>query len=114
MTQQLNRMPTYQEGLTQKGVTSRGWYSFWAGLLKGQPTGNVSGITVSTSPFSYVAPSGGFVIVQGGTTTQVQFSRDGVNFFITGATAGMFPVSQGDTLVVTYSLGPPNMTFVPQ
>lgn len=111
---QLNRMPTYQEGLSQKGATTRGWYSFWAGLLKGQPTGTVSVVTVGSSPFSYVAPQGGWVIVQGGSTTKVQFSRDGANFYDTGLTAGVIPLSQGDTLVVTYSLGPPNVTFAPR
>ncbi len=114
MSQQFNRMPTVNESLTTKGATTRGWFSFWAGLFSGQATGPASGITVKSSPFSYVAPSGGSVIIQGGTTTQIQFSRDGVNFFVTGVTAGMLPVSQGDTLVVTYSVGPPTMTFVPR
>lgn len=110
----LNRMPEYKETLTLKGSTTRGWYSFWSGLLKGQPTGPVSSVAVGASPSSFQAPQGGTVILNGGTTTQVQFSRDGSNFYITGQTAGMFPMSQGDTLVVTYPVGPPTMTFVPR
>lgn len=113
-----NRFPTYQEPLQsgkQKDMpTTRGWFSFWSGLFAGQATGPHSAITVKSSPFTYVAPLGGSVIVQGGTTTQIKFSRDGNNFFVTGVTAGMLPVSQGDQLVVTYSVGPPTMTFVPR
>lgn len=117
---EFNRSPTYQEPLqvTNKGVkpspTARGWFTFWTGLLTGQPTGPAATIAVKSSPFTYVAPQGGTVIVQGGTTTQIQFSRDGNNFFVTGVTAGMLPVSQGDQLVVTYSVGPPTMVFVPR
>lgn len=115
-----NRFPTYQEPLqtSSKGPkpppTTRGWFTFWSGLFNGQPTGPIAGITVKSSPFTYIAPLGGAVIVQGGTTTQIQFSRDGNNFFVTGQIAGVIPVSQGDQLVVTYSVGPPTMIFVPR
>jgi hypothetical protein len=109
-----NRLPTYQEPVVTKNVTTRGWYSFWAALFTGTPTGPVAPIKVGSSPFTYTAPVGGAVIVQGGTTTQIQYSRDGNNFFVTGVTAGMLPVSQGDQLVVTYSVGPPTMVFMPR
>lgn len=111
---QLNRFPTYSIPLETRGKTTANWFNFFGGLFSGQPTGNVSGITVGSSPFSYVAPSGGRVIIQGGTTTQIQYSRDAQNYFVTGVTAGVIPVSQGDQLVVTYSVAPPTMTFVPQ
>jgi hypothetical protein len=117
---EFNRFPTYQEPLqtAAKGPklppTTRGWFTFWSGLFSGQPTGPVAPITVGTSPFTYIAPAGGSAIVQGGTTTQIQFSRDGHNFYVTGVTAGVLPVSQGDQLVVTYSVGPPTMVFVPR
>lgn len=107
-------MPTYEERLTQSGVTTRGWYTFWAGLWKGQPTGQESVVTVGTSPFSYVAQQAGTVILSGGSTTSVKFSRDGNNFYLTGVTAGMFPVSQGDTLQITYPGALPTMVFVPR
>ncbi len=111
---QFNRMPDVNQTLTIKGVIASGWFRFWQGLFSGTPTGGVSVLTVGTSPFTYIAPAGGTVIVNGGTVTQIKFSRDGANFYITGLTAGMFPVSQGDQLVVTYSVGPPTMTFVPR
>jgi hypothetical protein len=114
MSNAFNRLPTYQEPVLTKGVTTRGWYTFWAGLLKGQPTGPVAPLVVGPSPFTYLAPAGGTLIVQGGTTTQIQFTRGDGNLYVVGTTAGMFPLSQGDSLVVTYSLGPPNIVFVPR
>jgi hypothetical protein len=106
-------MPTYQEPLTQGPNTVRGWYTFWLGLLQGQPTGNVVSIVPGVSPYSYVATIGGAVIVQGGTVSLIEVSRDGMSFFDTGQTSGMFVMSQGDTLRVTYS-SVPKMTSFPR
>lgn len=113
MTQQLNRIPDFSQKLVEKGETSSAWFRYWSGLFSGVPNGNISVVTLGSSPFTYKAPVGGVVIIQGGTVTQVQFSRDGASFFITGQTNGMFPVSQGDSLVVTFSV-PPNITFAPR
>ena len=110
---QFNTAPTYEQPLMTKGQTSTIWYRLWSGLFKGQPTGPVSAVTVGSSPFKYTAPQGGSLIVNGGSTTQIAFSRDGANFFITGQTAGMFKLAQGDILQVTYPVAPPTMTFVP-
>lgn len=111
-----NTLPTYEQPLTNKGgkITTRGWYSYWAGLFEGQPTGPVAPLVVGPSPFTYLATAAGSVIVQGGTTTQIQFSRGDGNFYVTGVTAGMFPLAKGDLLVITYSVGPPTVTFVPR
>jgi len=110
---QFNRFPTYQENLAEKGVTTRGWYTFWSGLFKGQPTGPIAPIAVTASPFTYTATQGGSVLIQGGTVSLVQISRDGTTNFATGATQGPFPVSQGDLLIVNYTVAP-NMTFIPR
>lgn len=77
-----------------------------------QPTrGALQTITVGASPFTYTAPANGTVIVNGGTVSIVAFVRDG-NVVGTGVTAGMFPVSIGDAIRVTYS-ATPNVRFVP-
>lgn len=110
---QLNRMPDYNTPLLFNGVVGSGWYRLWQGLWSGTPTQNLSSVILSASPFTYRAPAGGTLIVQGGTVSQVQFSRDGSAFFTTGQTQGMFPVSQGDALVITYSVAP-TLTFVPR
>lgn len=106
-------MPTYTETLETGGNTTRGWYTFWLGLLQGQPVGVPQSVVPGASPFSYVASVGGSAIVNGGTVSKVEVSRDGVTFFVTGQTAGMFPLSMGDTLRVTYS-GVPTATFLPR
>lgn len=71
----------------------------------------VTVIAVGGSPFTYTAPFDGTVIVNGGTVSAVQVSRDGTNFFTTSV--GSIPLSQGDMLKTTYS-GTPNMTFFPR
>lgn len=109
----LNRMPTYTEALQTGSATTRGWYTFWLGLLQGQPVGAPIAIVPGVSPFSYVATIGGSAVVSGGTVSKIEVSRDGVTFFVTGQTSGMFPVSMGDTVRVTYS-GVPTMTFLPR
>jgi len=109
----LNRMPTYTEPLETGSNTTRGWYTFWLGLMQGQPTGPVSTIVPGVSPYSYVAPLGGTVILTGGTVSKVEVSRDRVTFFVTGQTSGMFPLSQADTLRTTYS-AVPTATFIPK
>jgi hypothetical protein len=107
----LNRIPTYTEPLETSKSTTRGWYTFWMGIFQGQPVGAPIGIVPGVSPFSYVASIGGSVIVSGGTISKVEVSRDGMTFYVTGQTSGMFPVSQGDTLRTTYSVVP-TMTFI--
>jgi len=113
MTAQFNRMPTYQESLSSQGNTTRGWYSFWSGLWSGQPTGALAALTLQPSPMSYVASAGGSLLVSGGTVSQISFSRDGMNYYVTGATQGLLPMSKGDTLKVTYT-GTPQIAFVPR
>ena len=113
MSQQLNRMPDVAQPLSPKGTTASGWYRFWQGLWSGTPTGNVSVVTPISSPFTYAAPVGGTLIVNGGVVSQVRYSRDGANLYVTGQTQGMFPLSQGDQVWITYSV-PPILTFAPR
>lgn len=113
MSQQLNRLPDFSTPLVTKGTTNSSWSRFWQGLFSGAPTGNVSVVVVGASPFTYAAPFGGTLILSGGTVSQVKYSRDGASFYVTGQTQGMFPVSQGDQLVISYSV-PPTTTFVPR
>jgi hypothetical protein len=114
---QLNRMPTYQEPLSQKAgaayTTTRGWYQFFTGVLQGQATGLPAPQVVGISPFAFVAPAGGTAILTGGTVSNVTFSRDGETSYVTGQTSGMFPMSLGDILTITYS-ALPTLIFVPR
>lgn len=104
-------IPTYETPLQLEGRNVAVWYRFFQGVWNGTPPQTEQGLTVTASPFSYVAPRKGFVILTGGTVSAVSFTRTAT--YPTGQTAGIFPVSQGDTLNVTYSVKP-TLTFVPQ
>ena len=110
---QLNRMPDYNQPITVKGVMAAGWARFFQGLWSGAPTANLSVVSPTASPFTYSAPAGGTLIVNGGTVSQIKYSRDAANFYVTGQTQGMLPVSQGDQLVISYSV-PPTLVFAPR
>ena len=86
------------------------WYKFFSALYKGTPPSAETALVVGISPWSYSAPAKGFVIIRGGTVSAVTFSRSMTT--LTGQTAGIFPLAQGDVLTVSYS-GLPTMTWVP-
>ena len=68
----------------------------------------VSNITVTASPFTYQNTSDYDVdiIVQGGTVSLVEFTRDNSNFYNVGVVAGMFHLGPSDRLKVTYTVAP--------
>lgn len=113
MSGRFTTIPTYEQSLTEKGNTARPWYVFFQNLYTGNPPAAESTITPTASPFTYTAARKGFLIVQGGTLGLVSFSRGGVTNHNTGATQGAFPLSAGDSLVITYTAAP-TLTFVPQ
>lgn len=73
---------------------------------------SVKAITVGASPFTYSAPTNGFVLTTGGTVSAVAFSRDGTTFLSVGFTAGIVPVRKNDKVRVTYTVAP-TMNFIP-
>ena len=90
-----NSAPTYETPLTVGGKTHTTWYRYFQNIYKGLPPSSESTLTLGASPWTYNAPAKGFVIIRGGTQTQ-----------------GIFPLSQGDTLTITYSVVP-NIVWVP-
>lgn len=109
---QYNVIPNYNVPLTNGGFTGKDWFFFWSGLYHGLPPGNVLEVAATASPMAYTAPVKGNLIVQGGTVSQVEFSRDGVNLYDTAQTQGIFPLNAADILTITYSVAP-TLTFVP-
>lgn len=95
-----------------KGIINRTWYQFWIDVWKGKPQGGISPQAVTSSPFTYQAATKGFMVIQGGTVTLIQFTRDGITNVNTGQTAGCIPLAQGDLVIVTYSVAP-TMTWIP-
>jgi len=113
MTVQLTNLPSVSQPLNEKGTTSKVWYRFLSDLHTGRPTASEYAVTPTVSPFTFVAPIKGSLIVQGGTVSLIQFSRNGTNNYTTGQTQGMFALSAGDSLIINYSVAP-SLTFVPQ
>lgn len=103
-------VPTYEQPLTKSGQTSSVWYRFFQGLFQGQPSGNEISITAGASPYTYTAGQKGFLLVQGGTVTAIQLNRSVTT--LTGLTGGIFPLSLGDSLTVTYG-GLPTLVWYP-
>lgn len=112
MAQQLNNLPNYPVPLQDRGITSKDWYFFFAGLFKGLAPAAEVPVVVGASPFTYNPSVKGTVIVSGGTVSAIAFSRDGTTFYSTGQTAGMFTLNAQDRLRVTYTVLP-TLTFVP-
>jgi hypothetical protein len=104
-------VPTFSQAITPGYKNDSVWYRYFQANEQGEPPANESQITVQPSPFSFIAPTKGFVMISGGAVNLVQFNRSGTNIN-TGQTNGTFPVSLGDTIRVTFS-GKPVMTFVP-
>src|SRR5271165_3955463 len=106
--------PTYTQPLTIKDNISAAWYRWFQHTQQGVPPSNELIITNVQSPYTYTASSGGFILLTGGTVSSVQFSRTPNVFYATGQTQGMFSMSKGDQLLITFSGAQPSIVFVSQ
>lgn len=112
MPQQFNSLPNYPVRLIEGSYTNKDWYFFWVGLFSGLAPGAVIPVTPGASPYTFTAPSKGFVLLTGGTVSAVEFSRDGTTFYSYGTTSGQFQLNKADRIRITYTVIP-TMTFVP-
>lgn len=97
----------------QAVVTGKGSRKTWKLIWNLQDVSTaVIAITPGASPFAYTALAEGSVTVAGGTVSAISITR-GATVVPTGATAGIFPLSQGDIITVTYSVVPTTMNFIP-
>jgi len=106
-------IPKFEQQIIDEKTTNKQWYFFLQGLWKGTPPAAEAAVSVTVSPMTYVATQRGFMVISGGTISAIAFSRDGTTFYSSGETAGSFPLSNGDSLRVTYTVTP-TMTFFPQ
>jgi hypothetical protein len=113
VAQQFNALPQYELPLHRGEKITTPWYTHFANTFTGKPPDAESTVAVTPSPMTYTVQQKGFLIVQGGTVSLIQFSRGLVANHTTGQTQGCFPLSQGDSLIITYSAAP-NLTWVPQ
>ncbi len=75
------------------------------------PGAAVTTETVGASPYVFTATVRGFMAVFGGTVSAISIGR-GVSNVNAGLLSGIFPLSAGDTLTVTYTVVP-TMYFLP-
>lgn len=94
----------------ETGITTQPWFSFFAGLAA-QP-GPINAVKPSGSPFSYLASAKGSLAVSGGTVSSMTLARARVSGVPLGMTNGVVPLSQGDTVTITYSAAP-TINFIP-
>ena len=76
--------------------------------------GAVAPVAVGASPFTFTTSKKGALVISGGGLKLVEITRDGTNFYSTGAVRGMFPLSTNDSIRVTYlAASVPVLTFFP-
>lgn len=112
MTVQYRTPPNYVEPLIEGNNTSSAYYRFFQDLDIGIPPSAEVTVIPTGSPFTYTPPMSGhagFMLITGGTVSKVQIMRESAHD--TGMTSGIFPLSIGDQLIVTYS-GAPTMVYI--
>ncbi len=103
--------PNYNEPLSTERNTSAAYYRFFQAIDQGVPPAAEFTITVGPSPFTFTVTShGGNLLVFGGSITQCQIKRSAI--YSPGFTEGIYPLSFGDSLIVTY-VSAPTMVFFP-
>ena len=85
------------------------WLRFFASSVRGPQEAQTQ--TLSSSPYSFAAPSNGSLVISGGTVSGVTLTRGRLTVDL-GATSGHFPASTGDTFKITYTVAPA-VTFLP-
>lgn len=94
----------------QTGVLASTWIQFFQKFVNPPPA--IENVILQPSPFSYIATSNGFLSLEGGNITNVQFTRGSTTFTLS-MTSGIIPMSQDDIVVITYTVAP-TIRFVPE
>jgi hypothetical protein len=94
----------------QTGYATESWFEFFVRLTTKPPP--IVGVTPSGSLFTYMASTDGNLAVSGGTVSSITISRAAMTNIPTGVTSGIIPMSQGDSVTITYS-DAPTVNFIP-
>ena len=109
-----NRVPFIDE---RTGLMSREWYRYLLALLESNvdyvPPNNPAPVPLSGSPLAYSNTTERpiDIMISGGGVIKVEFQRGTGAKFSTGSYYGMFGLSPGDALTITYS-GTPTITAI--
>jgi hypothetical protein len=106
----LNSLPSIQNPfVSSQGIIQQPWIGFLATLVSAP--GPIVALKLDGSPFSYTASQNGSLSVSGGGVSAISVSRANTSVPV-GTTAGLIPLSQGDTVELTYSAAP-TVNFLP-
>lgn len=101
--------------LFENFVHSNPWLVDWMKRVSSRFGSNLlpTGITVAASPFvvQNTTDWDQSIIVQGGTVSKIEYSRDTSTYYDVGVIAGMFWLSPLDYLRVTYTVAPTMTTI---
>lgn len=92
-----------------KGFFTAQWVRFFTGLIA--PERKFRALPVPASPGTVTSPDNGNLLISAGTVSSIKLRRGGVLLTLPG-TSGLYPVSDGDEIVVTYTVAPA-VTFIP-
>lgn len=105
-------LPPPQFPLVDKGgeVMNFTWYNYFLAQYNATAVNGAQELTLSSSPFTYTAPSGGFIVASSG---KLAISRGGSPFYSvgSGSTGGSCPLVKGDKLRVSWSGSPPTVVW---
>lgn len=109
-----NRVSFFDE---RTGMVSREWYRYFLALLNANPDftppTDPEDVPLTGSPLVYTNESERPVdiMISGGGVTKLEFQRGSGPKYNTGSYYGMFSLSPGDVLTVTY-VGSPTITAI--
>ena len=109
-----NRVAFFDE---RTGMMSREWYRYFLALLNSNvdftPPSDPEPISLTGSPLVYGNSTQRLVdvMISGGGVTKLEFQRGSGPKYSTGAFYGMFTLSPGDSLTITY-VGTPTITAI--
>lgn len=96
------------------GSFQKDWYLFltnlYSAVIEGLPQAEEA-LTISASPMTYTAVIRGQALIEGGTVSVIEFSRNGRDWYDTGTASGFVQMDTGDRLRVTYSVAPTIVYF---
>ena len=93
------------QAIDQSGRFTQPWFRFFE-RLSGKGPARAT-VTVGSSPASLAFSTNGFITVQGGTVSLIEYRRGTTGTFTNiGVTAGPVPVRNGDAVRITYTVVP--------
>lgn len=109
-------LPPTNALVDSRGVMATNWWRYFLNVgnqAMGTNETSPATVAVSASPFVFTTPAQGTLLVSGGPVTLIEYSKDGITWYPTGAVGGPIQLVPNDQVRITYS-NAPNLTFFPR